>query len=282
MDSTTAVRTGASIGDIDGMIASFLRGLRAGNLSPKAIEVYRDSARQLASFLRDRGMPTEVSAIRREHVEAFIEELLAKWKPATASARFRALQQFFKFLLEEGEITESPMARMRPPMIPEQPPAILRESELKALLEACDGQDFEDRRDSAIIRCFIDTGARLAEIRGLRYTPNDPETNDVELDGAVLRVMGKGRRGRLVPLGAKSVKALDRYLRVRARHPIADSFLCGWDHAVRWATLAFSRCSADGRRKPVSRPGRSTPTRSATPSRTRGWPVAGARATSWS
>jgi len=141
MESTTAARTATSIGDVDGMIASFVRSLRAGNLSPKTVEVYGDSARQLAAFLRDRGMPTDVASIRREHVEAFIEELLAKWKPATASNRFRSLQQFFKFLVEEGEITESPMARMRPPIIPEQPPEILRDAELKALLEASQNKE---------------------------------------------------------------------------------------------------------------------------------------------
>jgi site-specific recombinase XerD len=168
-------------------------------------------------------MPTDVSAIRREHVEAFIEYLLGRWKPATASNRYRALQSFFRWLVDEGEISESAMARMRPPKIPETPPPILKDSEIKALLGATSGSDFEDRRDTALIRVFLDTGARLAEVRGIRWTPKDPQTNDVDLDGQVLRVVGKGKRTRIVPVGTRTIKALDRYLRLRARHQQADS-----------------------------------------------------------
>jgi site-specific recombinase XerD len=209
------------IGDVPALAASFARHLRASNLSPKTVETYGDACDQFARFLLDRGMPTDVASIRREHVETFVEDLLARWKPATASNRFRALQQFFRFLVDEGELTESPMARMRPPKIPETPPAILRDKDVKGLLDACSGGEFDDRRDTAIIRVLYDTGCRLAELRGLRWTPGDPETHDVDLDGQVLRVTGKGRRGRILPIGAKTVKALDRYTRRRQQHPQA-------------------------------------------------------------
>jgi integrase/recombinase XerC len=63
--------------------------------------------------------------------------------------------------LEEGEITTDPMARMRLPSVPEDPPGILIDAELRALLKACEGQEFVARRDTAIIMTFIDTGARL-------------------------------------------------------------------------------------------------------------------------
>src|SRR5438445_9527373 len=192
MESATITAT--SIGDIMGMAMSFRRQLRGRNVSPTTVATYGEAVQQLSAFLAAQGMPMDVVKITREHVESFIEKLLGRWKPATASNRFRALQQFFGFLVDEGEITASPMAKMKPPIIPENPPGILREKELKALLEACEGASFEDRRDAAIIRVFIDTGARLGEVRGLRWTPNDPETNDVDLDGDVLRVLGKGRR----------------------------------------------------------------------------------------
>ncbi len=209
-------------GDIDVNIESFARHLRAENLSPRTQQTYTESARQLARFLAERGMPQDVANISREHVEAFVTHLLDRWKPATAHNRFRGCQSFFKWLLEEGEIGESPMARMRPPKLPEAPPPVLREPELKALLATCEkGSDFADRRDAALLRVFIDTGARRAEIEGLRWTPTDDETNDVDLDMGVLRVIGKGRRERILPIGARTVKALDRYLRLRARHPAA-------------------------------------------------------------
>ena len=105
-------------------------------------------------------MPTEVTSITREHVEAFMEHLLETRSPATASNRYRALKRFFGFLVEEGELTSSPMERMKPPMVPEVPPPVLTEDQLKALLKACAGKTFEDKRDTALVRCFIDTGGR--------------------------------------------------------------------------------------------------------------------------
>ena len=209
-------------GDIAVNIESYGRHLRAENLSPRTQQTYTESAHQLACFLTEQGMPQDVASITREHVEAFITHLLERWKPATANNRFRGCQSFFKWLAEEGEIRESPMARMRPPKVPEAPPDVLREPELKRLLATCEkGSDFADRRDAALLRVFIDTGARRAEIEGLRWTPADDETNDVDLNTGVLRVIGKGRRERILPVGARSVKALDRYIRLRARHPSA-------------------------------------------------------------
>ncbi|MDP8955691.1 MAG: tyrosine-type recombinase/integrase, partial [Actinomycetota bacterium] len=87
---------------------------------------------------------------------------------------------------------------------------------------ACAGPTFEDRRDAALIRVFIDTGARLSEVGGLRWAPDDPEHNDLDLDQGLIRVIGKGRRMRLLPIGRKTVKALDRYLRKRGQHPDRD------------------------------------------------------------
>lgn len=207
-------------GDIAVNIESYGRHLRAENLSPRTRQTYMESARQLARFLGERGMPRDVASITREHVEAFITHLLDRWKPATANNRYRGLQSFFRWLVEEGEIGESPMARMKPPRVPDNPPDILREEELRALLATCErGPAFEDRRDAAILRVFIDTGARRAEIAGLRWNPGDDDVHDVDLDRGLLRVIGKGRRERVLPVGAKTVKALDRYIRKRSQHP---------------------------------------------------------------
>ncbi len=210
-------------GDILVNVESFARHLRAENLSPRTQQTYIESCRQLAHFLVNQGMPQAVAAISREHLEAFITHLLDRWKPATANNRFRGLQQFFNWLVEEGEIRENPMARMKPPRVPEESPDVLREEQLKALLTTCDkGQSFEDRRDAALIRVFIDTGARRAEIEGLRWNPTDDEINDVDLNQGLLRVVGKGRRERVLPVGNKTVRALDRYIRKRAQHSYGD------------------------------------------------------------
>jgi site-specific recombinase XerD len=74
-------------------------------------------------------MPTDVAGVTREHVEAWIVHLLGRFRPATAALRYRSLQQFFGWLVDEGEITESPMRRMRPPTVPEEPPPVLSTSD---------------------------------------------------------------------------------------------------------------------------------------------------------
>lgn len=213
----------ATPGDLAENLASFLRHMRAENVSPNTLTTYGTAVAQLADYLAMQGMPTDVAAITREHIESWIDHLLGRWKPATANNRFRGAQRFFNWLAEEGIVKTSPMARLKPPRIPESPPPVLREDELRRLLKTCEGPSFEDRRDQAILRVFIDTGARRGEIAGLRWTPGDETTNDVDLDQGVIRVLGKGRRERVVALGNRTIKALDRYIRERRRHRDANS-----------------------------------------------------------
>ncbi len=200
-------------------VASFGRHCRAGNLSPRTTETYMDAALRLAAFLANHGMPTDLSEIRREHFESFIADQLDHFKATTAHNRYRGCQAFFRWAVDEGLVKESPMARTKPPRLPEEPPAILREPELRALLGVCEAdKSFAGIRDAALVRIFLDTGARRAEIANLRYDPSDELVNDVDLDQALIRVLGKGRRERVVPIGNKAIRALDRYLRVRVKH----------------------------------------------------------------
>ena len=218
MTQPESTQTLASV-DIPALLPSWQRSLRAARRSPRTVQSYTEAAEQLADFLVRRGMPVAVDSIRREHVESFIEDLDKRFKPTTVGVRFRSVQQLFKWLLEEGEITSSPMERMRSPSIPEDPPAVLSDAELRALLKACEGPDFAARRDMAIVRTFLDTGARLSEIANLRM-------ENVDLDDQTLTVVGKGSRVRVLPIGAKTVKAIDRYLRVR-RSDLAELWIGG-------------------------------------------------------
>ena len=93
------------------------------------------AAALLYRFLQQQGMPSDPPNIRRERVEAFIVDQLDRWRTATASLRFRALQQFLKWCGTQGEITESPMARTRPPIIPEEPIPVLSQEALQAILK---------------------------------------------------------------------------------------------------------------------------------------------------
>jgi site-specific recombinase XerD len=202
--------------DIPANAQSFARHLRAANKSPNTIKAYLDAVARLDAFLEARGMPRTVATIHREHVEAFVEDQLARLKPASAANRYRSLQQFFRWLVDEGEVRESPMARMKPPAIPETPPDVLRPEALKKLLDATAGQGFDERRDKALILLLIDTGIRLGEIAGLSL-------EDIDWDHEVAVVTGKGRRPRTVAFGRKVVQALDRYVRVRGQHPEAPT-----------------------------------------------------------
>lgn len=197
---------------MDELITAWGHSLRAANKAPKTIKTYTESARAFAAFHPD----VAVGELRRRHVEAFISDLLDRFSPATASNRYRALQQWMKWLVDEGEIAISPMLKMRPPHIPEVPVAVVTDDQVRALLMTCAGSQFEDRRDNAIIRLFIDTGMRASELAGLRV-------EDLDLNLCHAWVMGKGRRPRACPFGSRTAQALTRYLRTRKDHRLASS-----------------------------------------------------------
>jgi site-specific recombinase XerD len=202
--------------ELEELVASWRRHLRAQHASPATISTYGTAVRQLAAFLADRGMPTSPPAIHREHVEAWITDLLERWKPNTAHNRYRAAHSFFHWLVEEGEIRESPMDRMKPPRLPEAPPPVLRDADLRAVIAACErDKTFYGRRDEAIVRVLADTGIRRGELLGI-------ELEHVDLEDGRLRVTGKGSRTRDVAIGAQTVRAIDRYLRARAKHSDAE------------------------------------------------------------
>lgn len=215
------VRVTVQDGDLAILARSFERSLKAQNLSPATIRVYTSSVAQLADFLADRGMPLSVANITREHVEEYLTDLLERRAPATAATRYNGLRAFFAWLVEEGEIAHSPMARVKAPVVPEAPPALMADTDVARLFKTCSGKRFEDRRDLAILRMLFDCGMRRSE---LAYLPLDA----VDLDHNVLRVVGKGGRTRLVPFGVKSAQALDRYLRLRAQHRLAPLTSALW------------------------------------------------------
>lgn len=201
--------------DLAALAQSFRRTLRARNRSARTVAGYLEGVGTFLAFLRREGLPTAAADIAREHVESFIVDQVERHRPNTAATRYRALQQLFRWLAEEGEIAANPMRGMHPPTVPDAPPPILTDDEIRAMLRACDGADLYARRDAAIIRLFADAGMRCAELAHLRLT-------DLDLDAAVAVVLGKGRRPRVCPFGAKTAAALDRYLRVRAGHPQGD------------------------------------------------------------
>jgi site-specific recombinase XerD len=187
--------------------------MRARNLAPKTIKTYLEAAGQLVDHVTAAGVGS-MAEIERHHIEEFIAEQVETRSAATASVRFRALQQVFTWCLDEEELDVNPMAKMRPPIVPERPVPVLGEEQARALLKACAGSGFVMRRDTAIVRLFLDTGMRLSELAKLRV-------DEIDLDDNVAIVTGKGRRPRACPFGSRTAQALDRYVRARSRHPQA-------------------------------------------------------------
>ncbi len=210
----TQLRGAAPVDDLTVLLPDWRTHLRARNVAPSTIASYLTVGDNLASWLREAGTPTTAGAIAREPIEAFLAALADRVSPATVAKHYRSLQQLFRWLVEDGEIPHSPMERMRPPAVPEQPVDVFTDDELRALLATCRGNTFENRRDTAILRMLIDTGMRAGELAGLGV-------EDMDHDQSVAVVLGKGRRGRAVPYGAKTADALRRYLRARNLHPQA-------------------------------------------------------------
>lgn len=226
MTTAIDVRPSTASGPLKVYRDAFLRSLAAENKSPRTIQTYGEAVSLLEDFLVSRGMPVEPSAITREHLTEWINDLLAHWKASTALNRYRSAYRFFAYLLEAGELTASPMARMKPPKVEEMEVPIVRDDDLRRLLKACEGRAFRDRRDSALIRAFLDTGLRVSEMASIRMDPDTGGDSFIDLDQGVFWVVGKGKRQRRVPLGTKARKALDLYLFARARHPRAgDPYL---------------------------------------------------------
>lgn len=196
---------------ISDLLPSWVRSLRASNLSPRTIESYLLAANQLEQWLTEHEKPTTVDAITADEIRGYLAHVLDTRASATAKQRYASLKQFFKWAIEEDELDTDPMDRVRPPKVVEAPVPVLSDDELRALIAAVEGKSFEARRNEAIIRLFIDTGMRLGELAGLTVA-------DVDLDIQVAVVTGKGRRMRTVPFGDKTTRALDRYLRRRAGH----------------------------------------------------------------
>jgi site-specific recombinase XerD len=188
--------------------------MQAQNKSVATRKVYGTAVAQFAAFVAERGMPREVVHVHREHVEAFIAHLLESRSASTAKTRYGGLQVFFNWASEEGEITASPMAKMKPPAVPEQPVAVLDDEATRKLLRVTEGTGFAERRDHAMIRLFLASGMRRGEMAGLAV-------EDLDFEAQVAFVLGKGRRRRAAPFDHDTALSLRRYLRARARHPHA-------------------------------------------------------------
>jgi len=201
--------------DLPGLLGSWELHLRAERKSPQSVKSYTDGVR---AFLRWCDAAGVDPVIGKPAVEKFTAGLLADGAaPATARSRQLGVRRFAAWLAEEDIISRDPLLGMRPPKLDTPVVPSLSDDQLAALLKACAGKTFMDRRDEAMIRLALESAARAEELLGLAVA-------DVDLRRglAVIR-RGKGGRGRTVPFGPRTARAIDRYLRLRAAHRLAGT-----------------------------------------------------------
>jgi integrase/recombinase XerD len=203
--------------DLATLLESWTIHLRAERKSKSTLRLYRTGVRAYLGWCQQSGLPP---VLDREQVTGFTAHLLdGQGREAeTARAYQMAVRRFSAWLHAEGELPDGdPLLGLRPPKLDAKVVPVLSTQQLQALLRACQGRSFNDRRDEAIIRVLIDTGVRASGLLAL-------ETDDVDLAAGIVTIRrGKGGKGRRVPISPQTARALDRYLRARARHALAAS-----------------------------------------------------------
>jgi integrase/recombinase XerD len=201
--------------DLRALLESWTIHLRAERKTEGTIRLYATGVRAFLRWCERQGWP---ATLDRATVAAFVADLLNDGREAaTARARQLALRRFAAWLVEEGELDANPLAGLKPVRADSKVVPVLTEKQLRELLVACQGKSLRDRRDEALVRLLAETGLRAGEAVAL-------ELGDVDLTlGTLLVVRGKGGKGRIVPFGPQTARALDRYLRARRQHRLADT-----------------------------------------------------------
>jgi integrase/recombinase XerD len=197
------------------LLGSWEIHLRAERKSPQTVETYGEGVR---AFLHWCGRAGLDPVLDRATVNKFTAGLLDGGAAAsTARSRQLAVRRFSGWLAEEEEIPRDELLGLKPPKLDKAVVPKLSGAELAALLKACHGKAFMDRRDEAIIRLSVESAARAEEILAMEIT-------DVDLrKGTAVIRRGKGGRGRRVPFGPQTAQALDRYMRLRHSHRLAGT-----------------------------------------------------------
>ncbi|MGV0795639.1 tyrosine-type recombinase/integrase [Mycolicibacterium elephantis] len=197
---------------LESLRASFYRSLRVEGRAERTQHLYGQSITYFGRWLESQGMHADESNLTRDNVLHWLDSLRKRGlTDGTVLTRWRGLRRFVNWLIAEDIIGSDPLAGIAIEK-PEPPPVpVLTDAELAALIGACRGKSFKDRRDEAIIRLLIDCGMRVSELTGI-------DLDQLDLDGESVMVTGKGSRVRPAYFGAKAGQALDRYIRERSKH----------------------------------------------------------------
>ena len=181
-------------------------------LAPNSLAAYRRDLRRYREFLAARGT-TEAAAIGEATVVAYVSHLQSLTDddgrsllaPSSIARALVAVRSFHRFCVAEGLLAADPSDNVGSPRVPQGLPKALDEAEVDALLGAVLGDSPTQRRDRAMLEVLYATGIRISELVGL-------DIGDLMLDDAVVRVLGKGSKERIVPIGRSACSALGTYL----------------------------------------------------------------------
>jgi len=173
-------------------------------LAPSSLSSYRRDLVQWAKWLEQR--ESSLLAARRTDVEAFLAaQFRANAKATSIARRLSSLRRFYALQLQQGTLRADPTLRVKAPKLPRRLPKNLSEAKVEALLAAPDTETTLGLRDRAMLETLYATGLRVSELVGLSLA-------QVSLDMGVVRVLGKGSKERLVPLGEEAIAWIKRYL----------------------------------------------------------------------
>jgi integrase/recombinase XerC len=190
-------------------IDGYLRHLRQERrLSPHTASNYARDIGALAEFL-EHGHVVDWKGVDSQHVRVFAARShAAGLNPRSVQRRLSAVRGFFTYLVREGAAANNPAVEIRAPKAAKRLPGTLDVDQITQLLQA-PGADALAVRDRAIMELFYSSGLRLAELVGLALT-------DIDLADRTVRVLGKGAKTRIVPVGRKACEAIRAWLKERA------------------------------------------------------------------
>jgi len=193
------------------------------NVSEHTRVAYLADVEEFNAFLQSRDRVSAHATlldVNTDTMRAYLAYLHSrKLRKVSINRKISSLRAFYKYALREGKIKNNPALAVQTPKIEKYMPTFLSVDEAFALLEACGSDTAAGLRDRAMLELFYSSGLRLAELAGL-------DKEDVNFSGALVKLRGKGKKERIVPVGAQALNAIDRYLSATAnvrKEFLADS-----------------------------------------------------------
>jgi len=182
------------------------------SLSPRSVEAYSDDLNKLTAYLQVVGKKPEDATLDD------LQEMIAGLHEVGISPRSQArivsgIKSFYRFLSLEEHISKDPTELLESPKIGLKLPEFLTVTEINSILDSIDRSLPEGQRNRAILETLYSCGLRVSELIGLRFS-------DLYLDEGFIRVEGKGRKQRLVPISPVAIKEINFYLPDRSQIPV--------------------------------------------------------------